>query len=155
VPHGLGERLFGVAPDAALHRHEALEADVPERREGAGKVRVSRPGLEAAAVGEVDVGEAVARRPDGPAEVVLLDVHVEEVAHDLHGGAAHGFAVLVRPFHAVQHVVLVAVQGFEEDERTLPLGVLTEFLQRVEEDAPVLRIRARHVKGGSLFEARP
>ena len=58
MPHDLGEDLPGVTPDAALHSHVAAETDATQGFEGPREVRVACPGLEAVAVGEMDVGDA-------------------------------------------------------------------------------------------------
>jgi hypothetical protein len=63
----------------------------------------------AVAVGEVDVGEVAASVPDRPSQVVLLDVHVEQVAHHPDRGAPRELAEIDPILQAVHHVVLVAV----------------------------------------------
>jgi hypothetical protein len=62
MPDDLWEDFPGVAPDAALHGHVAFEADAAQRLEGPREVRVTRPRLNAVAVGEVDVGILVISR---------------------------------------------------------------------------------------------
>src|SRR5918998_4926434 len=126
MPDNLGEYLPGVAPDAALHCHVAVETDIAQRPEGSSKVRVTRARLEAVAVGEVDVGEMPLCPADGLAEVVLLDIHVEEVAHHLDRRAPNGLAEFDRLLHAVKHVVLVAVERLEEHEGSSLGGRLFE-----------------------------
>jgi hypothetical protein len=56
LPDDLGEHLPGIAPDAALHCHVAIESDVAQRTERPGEVRVTHSRLETVAIGEVDVG---------------------------------------------------------------------------------------------------
>src|ERR687894_668947 len=107
----------------------------------------------AVAVGEVDVGEVAASVPDRPSEVVLLDAHVEEVAHHPDGGTPRDLAELDPIFQLVQHVVLVAVEGLEQHECALPLGVLAELLEGVEEHAPVFLLRARYVERGQSLRS--
>src|SRR5215208_7681836 len=113
MPDDFGECLPGVAPDATLHGHVAVETDAAQCVEGPGEVRVSGSRLETVAVGVVDMDEMVFRLADSFAEVVLLDVHVEEVAHDLNGWASRGLTEIDRLLHAVQHVVLIAVERLE------------------------------------------
>src|SRR5215208_5489724 len=151
VPHDLTEDLPGVAPDAALHCHIALETDVVQRTEGPGEVRVTRSRLETVAVGEVDVGEMSLCTTDGLAEVVLLDVHVEEVAHHLDRRAPNGLAKFDRLLHAVEHVILVAVERLEEHESTLAFGMLSQLLQCVEQHALVFLLRAGHLERREAF----
>src|SRR5215210_4260154 len=86
------------------------------------------------------------RPADSFAEVVLLDVHVEEVAHHL-DRSPNGLAEFDRLLHAVQHMVLVAVGRLEQHERSLAFGVLPELLQRFEQYAPVFLLRAGHLEG--------
>jgi hypothetical protein len=109
-------------PDAALHGHVAVETNVAQRLEGTGEVRVTGARLEAIAVGEVDVGEVPTRVTYRLPQLVLLDVHVEEVAHDLQGAPTHGVAQLDRVLEAVEHVVLVAVERLQQQEGFPSIG---------------------------------
>src|SRR5918995_3016769 len=142
MPDDLRQNLLGIAPDTALHGHIAIETDAAQCVEGPCEVRVAGSRLEAIAVGEVDVGEMSLCPAYGIAQVVLLYVHVEEVAHDLDRGMPGGLAEFDRLLHAVEHVVLVAVERLEEHERPLFVCVFSKLLQGVEEHAPVLFLRA-------------
>src|SRR5215218_302587 len=151
VPDDIGEDLPGVASDAALHCHVAVETAVTQRTEGPGEVRVTRSWLETVAVGEVDVGEMPLCPADGLAEVVLLDIHVKEVAHHFDRRAPNGLAEFDFLLHAVEHVILVAVERLEEHESSLIFCMLSQLLQGVEQHAPILFFRAGHFEGREPF----
>src|SRR3712207_1985505 len=143
-PHGssyLREHRLCVTPDATLHGQVAVEPDVAQRAEDRGEVGVAGPGMGAVAVGEVDVGQVAVSATDSLAGVVFLYVHVEQVAHHLDGVPPYGLAQLDSPFEAVQHVVLVTVEGLEQHQRSFSVGVLAELFESVEQHAPVFVFR--------------
>ena len=89
---------------------------------------MSFTGLEAVAVGDVDVDDVLPGRTDARRDVSLLDIHVEEISHDrdpttdLLGECD----ALLKP---VDEVLLVTVERLEEDRHASVAGRRRELFQ--------------------------
>ena len=71
---------FGVRQRENLSRKITSEADVPERGDDRGSVRVTEADRLAVAIGEVDVSDVAAAGAERGSVRDLLDVHMEQVA---------------------------------------------------------------------------
>ena len=80
------------------------------RRVTGAEVEVAETGLEAVAVGDVDIDDVGAGGADGGGDVGFLDVHVEEVGHDhdLRAGLlGEGAAISLAMFPVLFLVVII------------------------------------------------
>jgi hypothetical protein len=110
----LADCLVVRAVDPTLDGDRAVVADLLEGAEAGAEIEVAASGLQAVAVGDVDIDQVLPIGADAGRDVDLLDFHVEEVRHDADLGAdfrRDGSALL----HAIDDVGLVAVQRLEKE----------------------------------------
>src|SRR4051812_35988041 len=83
----LPDRLVVGTIDPALDGQRAVVTDLLEGAEAGAEIEVAVPGLQAIAVGDVDVHEVLPIRADAGRDIDLFNPHVEEVRHDTDLGA--------------------------------------------------------------------
>ncbi len=113
---------------ATLHRQYTVVARFFQVIQSRREVGVSAPGDEAIRVGQVDMRQEITGRPHGPDHVGLLQVHVEEIGHDLHVRQIDPAGDRAALGQGIDEVRLVAVQAFDHQVHPRLGGVLTEAL---------------------------
>src|SRR5215207_5188657 len=148
----LPDRLVIGTVDAALDGERAVVADLFEGAEAGTEIEMAAPGLQAVAVGDVDVDEVLPIGADAGGDVDLFDPHVEEVRHDTDLGAD-----LRRDrrslLNAVDDVDLVAIQRLEKQGDAGGLCSGSQLAQLRQEET-ALQLGASGARSGNAG-ARP
>src|SRR6185503_6730629 len=112
-------------------------------------------GLVALRISEMDVREPLAGRLERRSQVGLLDVHVEDVAHDEHRAASDALAQSQGIGDRDAHIVLVTVDRLDVQLRPRALGARGEAPHPLDEDELVRVTRAAGCDVRQVARATP